>query len=131
MDRVLKFLDDNKVFYIATVDNGQARVRPFGVALLIDGKLSICTGAFKDVFKQIKANPNVEISSTNATGDTFIRITGKLIGNSTSQNREKFFQKLPHLKSLYKDENVFEVLTFESGTAIFYKGNTAEDPIKL
>ena len=33
------FLKKNKVYYLATVDGDQARVRPFGTVMLYEGKL--------------------------------------------------------------------------------------------
>jgi uncharacterized pyridoxamine 5'-phosphate oxidase family protein len=38
MEEILKFLQDNKVFYLATVDGDQARVRPMGFIMIYDGK---------------------------------------------------------------------------------------------
>lgn len=49
------------VYYIATDDSGQPRVRPFDNAAVIDAKLYIGTSRNKDVFIQIKKNPKVEI----------------------------------------------------------------------
>ncbi|MDR3290335.1 MAG: hypothetical protein LBT02_03575 [Rickettsiales bacterium] len=116
MDKVLNFLKESKIFYVATIDNDVPRVRPFGVALSIDGKLSICTGSFKDVYKQIMINKNIEISSTLSNGN-FIRISGKVFDNSKSQNKEKFFTEFPRLKNIYKDkEEEFAVLTFEKAS---------------
>ncbi|MDR3126475.1 MAG: pyridoxamine 5'-phosphate oxidase family protein [Rickettsiales bacterium] len=111
-DRVVKFLKDSKVFYIATVDGKGAQVRPFGVALNIDGKVSVCTGAWKNVAKQILANPNVAISAMRADGK-YIRITGRLSDNSTETNRVRFMKAAPELESLYKGkEDEFRVLSF-------------------
>jgi uncharacterized pyridoxamine 5'-phosphate oxidase family protein len=114
---VVKFLQDAKVFYIATADGKGAQVRPFGVALNINGKVSICTGAWKNVAKQIKANPNVAISAMRADGK-YIRITGRLADNSTETNRLKFVAAAPELESLYKGkEDEFVVLSFSSANA--------------
>jgi uncharacterized pyridoxamine 5'-phosphate oxidase family protein len=116
-DKVVKFLQDAKVFYIATIDGQQARVRPFGVALNIGGKLSICTGAWKNVARQIKANPNVEISAMTADGK-YIRVSGPLADVSNDANRRKFFDFMPSLAELYKGkESEFQVLSFEKATA--------------
>ena len=38
-ERILKFLKDVGTYYIATVDNGKARVRPFGTINLFEDKL--------------------------------------------------------------------------------------------
>ena len=49
------------VFYIATAEGDQPHVRPFDGAYAEDGKLYIGTASGKDVYKQILANPKVEI----------------------------------------------------------------------
>ena len=38
MDEVYKFLKENPIFYVATMDGDQPRVRPFGVVALFEGK---------------------------------------------------------------------------------------------
>ena len=37
MDEVYKFLKENPIFYVATMDGDQPRVRPFGVVALFEG----------------------------------------------------------------------------------------------
>lgn len=61
IEKVYQFLDEAQTYYLATVEGDQPRVRPFGTALLRDGKLYIQTGKVKSVSKQIAANPKVEI----------------------------------------------------------------------
>ena len=47
------------IYYLATMDGEQPRVRPFGTAHIFEGKLYIQTGKVKTVSKQIAANPKV------------------------------------------------------------------------
>ena len=63
MERVCRFLKDAGVYYLATVEGDQPRVRPFGTAHIFEGKLYIQTGKIKPCSKQILANPKVEISA--------------------------------------------------------------------
>ena len=44
IEKVYQFLDEAQTYYLATVEGDQPRVRPFGTALLRDGKLYIQTG---------------------------------------------------------------------------------------
>ena len=48
---VCDFLKKSRVYYLATVDGDQPRVRPFGTAMLYEGKLYIQTGRKKNVSK--------------------------------------------------------------------------------
>ena len=59
MEKVVQFLKDAQTYYLATVENDQPRVRPFGTAHIFEDKLYIQTGKVKDVSKQIEANPKV------------------------------------------------------------------------
>ena len=63
MERICQFLKEAGVYYLATVEGDQPRVRPFGTAHIFEGKLYIQTGKVKPVSKQISANPKVEISA--------------------------------------------------------------------
>ncbi|MDR0676468.1 MAG: pyridoxamine 5'-phosphate oxidase family protein [Elusimicrobiota bacterium] len=131
VDKVVKFLHNSKVFYIATIDGDKPRVRPFGVSLNIDGKVAICTGAWKNVFKQIQGNPNVEISAMTPDGK-WIRLEGNLINTTTKKNRNKFFDFVPSLKELYKDKiEDFQVLSFEKGIATIQNTDGEIETIEL
>ena len=61
VEKVCKFLDEAQTYYLATVEGDQPRVRPFGTALVFEGKLYIQTGKKKDVSKQLSVNPKAEI----------------------------------------------------------------------
>ena len=44
MERVFDFLKNAETYYLATVEEDQPRVRPFGTILNYEGKLYIQTG---------------------------------------------------------------------------------------
>ena len=57
MKRVLDFLKKASVYYLATVEGDQPRVRPFGTVNEFEGKLYVQTGKVKPTSKQLAANP--------------------------------------------------------------------------
>ncbi|NLA75090.1 MAG: NimC/NimA family protein, partial [Deltaproteobacteria bacterium] len=61
MQEVYDFLKKCGTYYLATTEGNQPRVRPFGTYLIFENKLYIQTGKVKDVSKQIKENPKIEI----------------------------------------------------------------------
>ena len=61
MKRVYDFLKKANVYYLATVEGDQPRVRPFGTVNEFEGKLYIQTGKSKPCYQQMIANPKVEI----------------------------------------------------------------------
>lgn len=72
MEEVKKMLDG--IFYIATMDGNQPRVRPFDAAAIVEGKLYIGTLTTKQVYRQILENPKVEIF---VMGQGMMRITAE------------------------------------------------------
>ena len=118
MEEVLKFLKECGVYYLATVEDGKPRVRPFGTAEIFEHHLYIQTGNKKDVFKQIQKNPNVEICAFK--DGKWLRLRGILKQDDRYEARKDMLDKNPYLRGMY-DENDgnTEVLYFESAEAIF------------
>lgn len=118
MQDVYQFLKDCNVYYLATVEGDQPRVRPFGTIDLFEGKLYIQTGKIKDVSKQLQANPKAEICAF-ANG-TWLRVAGKLIRDDRVEAKAHMLDAYPNLKGMYsaEDDNT-EVLYFQDCTATF------------
>lgn len=68
MSRVVDYLHEAGTFYIATDDGGQPRVRPFGAVMDHEGRVYLCTNNTKAVFRQLVANPRVEIAACQPGG---------------------------------------------------------------
>ena len=116
MEEVYNFLKECGVYYLATVEGDQPRVRPFGTAEIFEGHLYIQTGKKKNVYKQIMDNPNVEICGFN--NGKWIRISGKLISDDRIEAKKYMLDKNPDLRNMYdeNDDNTI-VLYFENGVA--------------
>lgn len=118
MDKVLKFLKDAETYYLATVEDDQPRVRPFGTAHVFEGKLYIQTGKVKDVSKQLHQNPKAEICAFK--NGEWLRVSGKLIEDDRNEARQSMLDAYPSLQKMYKaDDGNTEVFYFENATAIF------------
>ena len=117
MKEVQKFLKECGVYYLATVEGDQPRVRPFGTAEIFEDHLYIQTGKKKDVFKQIRENNNVEICAFK--DGKWIRVTGKLVLDDRVEAKKYMLDMNPDLRGMYNelDDNT-SVLYFESGQAI-------------
>lgn len=61
MEELEKFFTNTKMFYIATIENNQPRVRPFGNIVFDKGCMFINTGRTKHFYQQVKENPHIEI----------------------------------------------------------------------
>lgn len=116
MERVVQFLKDAGVYYLATVEGDQPRVRPFGTAHVFEGKLYIQTGKVKDVSKQLMANPKAEICAFK--DGEWIRIAGELIEDDRVEARQSMLDAYPSLQNMYAaDDGNTQVLYFKNATA--------------
>ena len=130
MERVVQFLKDAEVYYLATTDGDQPRVRPFGTAHIFEGRLYIQTGKVKDVSKQIHANPKVEICAFR--NGEWLRVAGKLIEDDRLEARESMLDAYPTLKGMYAaDDGNTEVFYFEDATATFSSFTKAPEVVKF
>ncbi|GEM_PF-6273942 len=58
MNKVVEFLADCHTFFLATIEEDQPRVRPFGIAMEWEGKIYICTNNKKKVPDNNRSNCN-------------------------------------------------------------------------
>ena len=117
MNEVYEFLKKCNVYYLATVEGDQPRVRPFGTIDLFDGKLYIQTGKIKPVADQMKANPKIEISGMSPEGQ-WIRVAAEAVLDDNIEAQTHMLDAYPNLKAMYsaEDDNT-EVLYFENAVA--------------
>ena len=113
MERVLKFLKDAEVYYLATVEGDQPRVRPFGTVNIFEGKLYIQTGKVKEVSKQIHANPKVEICAFK--DGEWLRVAGELVEDDRVEARQSMLDAYPSLQQMYAAD--------DGNTEVFYIAN--------
>lgn len=128
MDRVYNFLKEAKVYYLATMDGNQARVRPFGTINLFADKLYIMTKNGKKVSNQMKANPKVEITAMR--GEDWIRITCEAYLETRHEAVVSMVESHPHLAQFYRaDDPCTEVFYLAKATAIIY--STTPEPLTI
>ena len=113
MQRVCEFLKNAEVYYLATVEGDQPRVRPFGTVNLFENKLYIQTGKVKPTSRQLAANPKAEICAFK--DGTWIRIACELVEDDRYEARKSMLDAYPNLRRMY-DEN-------DGNTQVFYMKN--------
>jgi uncharacterized pyridoxamine 5'-phosphate oxidase family protein len=90
-----------------------------GFVMEYEGKLSLCTNNRKDMYRQMKENPKIEICASSPEGKT-LRVAGTVAFNPARAAKEKALEIMPDLKGLYSpDDGIFEIFYFESGPAVF------------
>lgn len=118
MQKVIEFLKSAGVYYLATLDGDQPRVRPFGTAHIFEGKLYIQTGKVKPTSKQIAANPKVELCAFK--DGTWLRLCGELVEDDRMEARKSMLDAYPELRSMYNEnDGNTQVFYFKNATATF------------
>ena len=130
MQTVYDFLKKCNTYYLATVENDQPRVRPFGTIDIFEGKLYIQTGKSKEVSKQIANNAKVELCAFDE--NTWLRVSGTLVRDERVEAKQHMLDNYPYLQQMYSatDDNT-EVLYFENATAIFSSFTEASKVVKF
>lgn len=115
MERVCEFLKSAGVYYLATVEGDQPRVRPFGTAHIFEGRLYIQTGKVKPTSKQLLANPKAEICAFK--DGAWLRVAGELVEDDRREARKSMLDAYPELRSMYNED--------DGNTQVFYFKNAA------
>ena len=107
--KVHEFLNKAQVFYFLTTDGDQPKGRPFGLQMLLDDVIYFGCGTFKNVFKQLTANPKVEVLAL--CGSEFMRYDGTAKMTSDAAVLGKVRETFPQIMALY-DQNGWEMGVF-------------------
>jgi len=130
MKEIMDFLTECKQFFMATTDGTTPKVRPMRLVFEHKDKLYFGTNNKKQVWKQLKANPRMEICASNRK--KWLRLSGKVAFDPDKAAREKALDLMPGLKSMYSaDDGLFEVFYFESATGAFEEMAGVKKEIKI
>ena len=83
-----------------------------------DGKLIFGVGDFKNVYRQMLANPLVEIAACKKDGH-WLRYTGRAVFETDSKYAEAMIRQ-SHLEAIYNEQTGHKLMTFhlEDATAV-------------
>ena len=101
MNKVVEELKKVGVFYIATVEGDQPRVRPFSSVAEFDGNAYICCGNHKEIYKQISANPKIELCGMY-DGGTWLRVSAVAVEDNRAEVQQAVLDDSTGPKQLYK-----------------------------
>jgi uncharacterized pyridoxamine 5'-phosphate oxidase family protein len=111
MSKINEFLNDAGVFFLATEDGKQPKIRPLGAHLEMDGKVMFGVGNFKDVYKQIQENPQVEIVACKPDGH-WLRYTGTAVFETDYKYAETMLDAAPNLRNIYNEQTGYKLAMF-------------------
>ena len=96
-------LSASGAFFLATVDGDQPKLRPLGAHHVVDGKVWLGVGEFKDVYRQLAANPKCELVAL-LPDRKWLRWTGRAAfaeGAEREKLEEVFLEAMPGLRKIY------------------------------
>ena len=104
MNKIDDLLTASKAFFLATADGDQPKLRPLGAHHVVDGKVWLGVGEFKNVYRQLAANPKCEIVALQPDGGKWLRWTGRAAfaeGEKREKLEEVFLEAAPGLRKIY------------------------------
>ena len=130
IDKVCYFLDDVQTYYLGTLDGNKPKVRPFGTAMLFEGKLYIQTGTKKEVTRQIAANPFVEMCAY--MNGMWLRVSAELVADDNKDAKVAMLEKMPTLKNMYSaEDDSMQMYYLKDATATFRSFTTEPEVIEF
>ena len=130
MKRVYDFLKKAEVYYLATVEGDQPRVRPFGTVNEFEGRLYVQTGKIKPTSRQLAANPKAEICAF-ADG-AWLRVSCELVEDDRFEAKKAMLDAYPNLRGM-SDENDgnTQVLYMRGAVATFCAFGKAPETVEF
>jgi uncharacterized pyridoxamine 5'-phosphate oxidase family protein len=127
---ILELISKQPVFYLATMDGDQPRVRGMMLYRADERGIVFHTASTKDVFKQIKANPKAEMCFP--CGEVQVRVTGVLEQNDDPALREEIFahpsRKFLHAWKEKGIDGLLQVFVLKDCSAVTWTMATNFDP---
>lgn len=130
MSKLNDFLTEAGIFYVATNDGAQPKLRPFGAHVEIDGVVHFAVGDFKAVYRQMQANPLCEIVACKPDG-LWLRYTGRIVFDNDPKCEEAMFATSPVLREIYNEKTGFKMKTFHLEDAAAYLMPPMGEPEKI
>ena len=119
MEEIYEFLKACGDYFLATCDDGQPRVRPFGTVNIYNGRLYIQTGKSKSVSRQLHKNPKLEICAMK--DGKWMRVEATAAEDDAREARVSMLEAYPNQKALYSpDDGNTEVWYLRNVTATLY-----------
>ncbi|WP_421901718.1 pyridoxamine 5'-phosphate oxidase family protein [Maridesulfovibrio sp.] len=77
-NEILKFINDNPFFFLATNESTQPRVRVMTLIEASDEQILFGTDKYKDVYEQLARNPLIEMCFYTSKGQNQVRVSGEV-----------------------------------------------------
>ena len=113
MSKIYNFLLECGTFFLLTTDGDCPTGRPFGVVMEHNNNLYVATSNEKEVYKQMKANPNVQLLSLKSGTRDWMRASGIATERFNKELKYKMFETCPVLVKHYENPDCEFFAMFE------------------
>ncbi len=119
MQSIIDFLKTNSAGFLATVEEGEPKVRPFQFMMEESGRLYFCTNNNKEVYRQLRIDPHMEFSSASPEF-AWVRVTGEAEFTDDLAIKTKVLESHHLVKMIYQDaaNPIFEVFFIKNASAV-------------
>ncbi len=113
MSEIYDFLKECGTFFVLTINNDFPAGRPFGAIMEYNEDLYISTTDEKDVYKQLKENPNMQIISLKPGTREWVRINGIAKECYDMEIKKKMLEECPVLKKHFDAPDTPHYVVFQ------------------
>lgn len=123
MNRIVNILNQSKLFFFATIDGDQPRVRPYNAVCEFEDKAYFYTNNHTHAFKQICENAKVELCAM-ISEDRWLRVSGKVVFDYRPEVKKAMLDANPELRKMYNEnDKIFEVFYLSNCQAKIHSTN--------
>jgi uncharacterized pyridoxamine 5'-phosphate oxidase family protein len=112
-EEIIKFMNDNLACHLATAENNQPHVRGMMAYRADKNGIIFHTGNTKDLYKQIKNNPLVEVCFFNQESNIQVRVKGKAVIKDEMELKKEIVKSRPFLKPLVEKMGYDLLIVFQ------------------
>ena len=109
---ILEFINANPTCYLATSENNKPRVRGMRLYRADAKGIIFQTSNVKDLYKQLKENPHVELCFFNNEKNIQIRVSGKATFVNDLDLKKEIVEKRPFLKPWVEKKGFDMIVVF-------------------
>ena len=122
MSKAYTFLKECGAFFVGTVNEAAPAVRPFGAIMEHEGVIYIPTANTKAVYKQISANPKLQLTALKPGTTNWIRVNATAVECKELEIKQAMMEACPVLAQIYGEpaNPAFVVFALTEAEAIFY-----------
>lgn len=118
IEKIAKFLEINQVCFLATVDEGEAKVRPVAPMAFKDGKIWFSTSRQGNIYRQLTVHPTFQMFCLSPEMAS-ARVTAKATFEDNREMKQYGLDTRPNLPQFFgnADNPDFVIFYVEHGKA--------------